>query len=217
LEPTEISGRVTHEVVADVTQAASLAGFTPGLPAASALPGKPTLSVISSMRFQLTLDATELRSALKNAGVGDIDVPDTWQGNSLGIDIGPIVGADYAEIDASLLQTRPFTLVTPQDFDTAKLVEIAFRLLHLNRSQARDLAQTFATTPSLFLGIPADERASIEIVSLHSGPGVYVGEYDENTGQLQRTTLVWSTPARIYALSSTLDRNSAVAAAETVR
>jgi hypothetical protein len=217
LQPQEVSGRVTHDAVGDLRQATALAGFAPTLPTAAGLPGTPRLSVISSMRFQLRLDAAELRSALSQAGATDIQIPDVWNGTSVGIDVGPIVEADYPEIDASLLQARPFTLVTPQDVDPSKLVEIAFRLLRLSPGDARRLAHVFAATPSLFLGIPADERASIEVISLHSGPGVYVEEYDDNTGQLQRTTVVWATSDRISALSSTLPRGAALAAVETIR
>jgi hypothetical protein len=50
-----------------------------------------------------------------------VKVPAEWAGARIGAEFGPILMAEWP--DVMLMQTPPITLVTPADFDLARLVE----------------------------------------------------------------------------------------------
>jgi hypothetical protein len=63
------------------------------------------------------------------------------------------------------------------------------------------LARRYVAQPSLLIGIPNDEPARIEDVSLRQGSGLLVEELDDD-GTMQRVTLVFAAGDRIYAVMS---------------
>lgn len=106
-------------------------------------------------------------------------------------------------------------LVAPPDFDAAHLVEVTFRIFGVNRQDARLLSERFAANPAWFLGIPQDDEVTIQEVSLRSGRGMYIEDFNEQ-GRSERAALVWSTSDRVYVLSGNMSRQRAILVADSI-
>lgn len=196
---TNLMGSGLH-AVNGLDEAGTRAGFPPRLPAAGSWLGKPTLSVIGAMSLEFTVRTTELRAALARTNASHVAVPDQWDGLTLRAGIGPLVAADYPG-EVQILQSRPIQLSLPHGFPLSQFAETVFRSVGLSWWEARALARRYAANPSWLIGIPSDEPARIEEVSLRSGTGLLVEEFTDD-GTTGRVTLVFSDPDRIYAVMS---------------
>lgn len=195
---TKVMGSGQHDV-GSVEAAQTEAGFRPHLPAATSGTGTPTISVIGEMTMTQTVHTAELRSAL--ARVGDSEsVPDVWNGQTVRATIGPMVSARYPG-DVVVLQAKPVQLFVPASLPLDQLAEISFRSLGLSWYEARAMARRFVSNPSLLIGIPPDEPARIENVSLRTGSGLLAEEFKED-GTIERVTLVFSSDDRVYSVIS---------------
>jgi hypothetical protein len=208
-----VSGPGKTVKVGDPAQAERLAGFKLGLPAIGILGSPRAIGVISPIAAQLDLRAGELTEALRQAGVSDMTIPKEWDGASLRFQTGPLVMTEYP--DNSLLQCRPFAMVTPTGFQLDRFAEVAFRILGLRSAEARYLSRRFAANPAWLLGIPLDEPGEIREVELRSGSGILIDNLNEN-GQSERVEVVWNTADRIYALSGKMSRELAIQVANSV-
>ena len=196
---TNVMGSGQH-VVAGLDEAEAQAGLRPRLPVAGSWVGKPTISVIGAMTIEQTVRTSELRSALAGVGASDVVIPDEWDQLTVRARIGPLVAADYPG-EIQILQSKPVELFLPAKFPLSQFAEAAFRSLGLSWWEARALARRYVTQPSLLIGIPADEPARIEDVSLRWGSGLLVEEFKDDGGT-ERVTLVLSTKDAIYAVMS---------------
>lgn len=196
---TNVMGSGQH-AVAGLDEAEAHAGFRPRLPVAGSWLGKPTMSVIGAMTIEQTVRTTELRAALARVGASDVAVPDEWDGLTVRARIGPLVAADYPG-EIQILQFAPVQLFLPSGFPLPQFAETALRSVGLSRWEARALAKRYVAHPSLLIGIPADETARIEEVSLRWGLGLLVEEFKDD-GRTERVTLVFDTKDGIYAIMS---------------
>lgn len=196
---TKVTGSGPY-IVASPNEAGAQAGLRPNLPVAGSWPGKPAISVIGTMTIEQTVRTTELRSALARVGASDVTVPDDWDGLTVRATIGPLIAADYPG-EIQILQSKPAQLFLPSGFPLPRFAETVFRSVGLSWPEARALARRYAANPSWLIGIPADEAARIEEVSLRLGSGLLVEEFGD-TGETQRVTLVFGTKDRIYAVMS---------------
>ena len=72
-----------------------------------------------------------------------------------------------------------------------------------------------AAAPFALCAISPDEKVTMRQVRLRTGDGTLFHDLNED-GSLQRTTLVWSTPDRLYAISSHLSDDEVIAIAEAI-
>jgi hypothetical protein len=189
-----------HHAVAGLDEAEAYAGFRPRLPVAGSRLGNPSMSVIGAMTIEQTIRTKELRAALARVGASDVSVPDEWDGLTVRARIGPLVAADYPG-EIQILQSAPVQLFLPSGFPLSQFAETAFRSVGLSWWEARALAKRYVEHPSLLIGVPADEAARIEEVSLRWGPGLLVEEFKDD-GRPERVTLVFDTKDGIYAIMS---------------
>lgn len=196
---TNVTGSGQH-VVAGLDEAEAQAGLRARLPADGSWPGKPTISVIGAMTIEQTVRTTELRAALARVGAWDVAVPDEWDGLTVRATMGPLIAADY-QGEIQILQSKPVQLFLPSGFPLSRFAETAFRSVGLSWSEARALARRYVEHPSWLIGIPSDEAARIEEVSLRWGSGLLVEEFGDG-GETERVTLVFGTKDRLYAVMS---------------
>jgi hypothetical protein len=208
-----LSGGSGPEGVSSIDEAERRAGFRPILPGAGILSARPSLSVSTTIDGRLTLRRPELSKALEKAGVSGVEVPQDWEGRSIALEVGPIIVADYGEL--TLLQCRPITLMAPSGFDTARFLEVAFRILGADEGEARRLKDRFAANPAWFWAIPRDKQATIQEISLHSGPGIYIEDFDSH-GAREGAAVIWNTPDRIYLAGGRTSRELALAVANSI-
>ena len=76
-----------HVSVPTLEEAATRAGFVPRLPSTDVVAGEaPALTVTSRFEVTQTLRSDDLRAALARVGATDLEVPDAWNGATVGGD-----------------------------------------------------------------------------------------------------------------------------------
>jgi hypothetical protein len=187
------------QVAMDLDDVERKAGFRPALPAPGVLPANPAVTVISAMTVEETIHVAALQAALNKAGANDARVPALWEGVQLHATVGPIVNLNYPN-EVGILEAKPVELSIPTGFPLESFAEIAFRGIGRSALEARSLAQRFIANPAWMLGIPSDEVANIEQVSLPNGPAMLVEETNNDDGSPGRVTVLRSANDRIYCV-----------------
>ena len=183
----------------DLDDAEHKAGFRPALPEPGALPANPSLTVIGTLAVEETIHVGELQAALNKAGASDIRVPAAWEGVQLHANIGPMVNLGYPG-EVGILEAKPIELSVPAGFPLQSFAEAAFRSIGRSGPEAKSLAQRFIANPAWMMGIPADEVANIEQVSLPNGAAMLIEETNNDDGTPGRVTVFRSTNERIYCV-----------------
>ena len=124
-----------QESVSDIAAAERLAGFRPSLPPAGMLEGAPKLSVVKHVTLETKpLNTSDIGRALVRAGVRDITVPKEWEGLTLMAEAGPVVIAEYDNVE--LMQSAPFRMNIPMGFQFGRFMEMAFRVFGRSAAEA---------------------------------------------------------------------------------
>jgi hypothetical protein len=204
-------------VKAETAEAAGrLAGFVPRLPRRGVLTGDTKLSVMGPVAFGITLKAEDLRQLLRRAGI-DEPVPPSWDGARIVMHTAGTVMAEWPEIDTMLMQAPPLTMAAPDGFDLRAFTTLFLRGLRMSRDQAERLGVRMSAAPAWMMAIEPDEKVGIREVMLRSGPGTLVYDYDEDhPDRVERLTLIWSVPDRVFILSTGLGDTVAIAAANAI-
>jgi hypothetical protein len=200
--------------VAGMREAAAHAGFTPRLPDASvAGDGEPMLSVSGTISLESRVDTADLEAAARNAGLADVHFPASWDDARIGIHTSPIVTANYLRFQ--LIQALPLAITTPPGFDLGTFTERMLRIGGLSPAAARGFSAQMATAPFALFAVSLEEEMTMRQVSLRAGKGTLIHDLNDD-GSLQRTTLVWSTRDRLYAISSNLSDDEVIGIANAI-
>jgi hypothetical protein len=209
--------------VADLSEAAWRAGFTPRLPNSGVLSGSPQLSVHGPMSFATVISAAELTSALRKVGAQDQSVPGEWDGAQLTLQLGALVTARWSNVseegsrgtawsDLTLTQGPMPVVAAPAGFDRAAFAITTLRAAGMrNRDMVLKLAQRATTAPALLFGYLPPHFVGVREVNLHAGPATLIEELGDNdpnhrfayneVPRVERVTLLWSRSDRVYMLS----------------
>jgi hypothetical protein len=180
--------------VASLEEAGNTAGFWPRLPAAGVFASQPTFSVTDVGLAALPLDVTAIRALAERAGIPASEVPDSWKDGMLELRVGPIIVADYNGV--LLLQSLPFQLKTPADFNLELFYRIAFRSLGMSEAEARALSVDAAMSPAYLTLAPKEEQELFTKFKTKTGSGVMISEvYGPG-----KVAALWSGVDRVYAL-----------------
>jgi hypothetical protein len=189
---TEMQVHTDARPVSSIEEAARIAGFSPRLPRPGVFTGSPEYSVTGVGSARLRLDASAVRAVARQTGGPAGEVPDSWDGAVLEIRMGPIIIADYGGV--LLLQSLPFQMTKPADFDLKVFYQIAFRAMGLSNSNA--IAADLAMSPALLTFMPKEEGNLLHEFKTKSGTGMMVEEvYGPG-----RIVALWSGSDRLYAL-----------------
>ena len=199
----EFQQRPEPRPVQSLEDASRQAGFTPRLPGLDAFSTAARYSVTDTVSATLRLDTQGIRGLITRAGGAASEVPDAWNGAVLEVRVGPVVIADYGA--TLLLQTRPFQLITPPDFDLEAFYRIAFRSFGMSERDARTLSADLGISPALLTFMPKEDDALVHEFQTRSGTVLTIEEVYGHG----KTLAVWSTPDRLFALfgaTATLSR-----------
>jgi hypothetical protein len=158
--------------VASIEEAGQLAGFLPRLPEPDVFPVAPTYSVAGVTSAKLRLPTRVV----------------------LEVRAGPVIMADYGGV--LLLQSLPFELIKPADFDLELFYRRAFRALGASERFARALSNDLAINPALLMVMPKEDFDLVHEFPTRSGTGVMIEEV-YGPGKIVG---VWSGSDRLYAL-----------------
>jgi hypothetical protein len=121
-------------------------------------------------------------------------VPDSWNGVVLDVRVGPVVIADYGGI--LLLQSRPFRMIKPADFDLELFYRIAFRSIGMSEYAAGVLSADAGFSPAMLTFMPKEDTKLLREFRTNTGKGMMIAEvYGPGT-----ITALWSGNDRVYAL-----------------
>ena len=196
------------EPVASLDEAAKRAGFAPRL--LKSVPASRFV-VIDSINVEIKIDVNELTAALRQARVGDIRVPQQWNGVVIGLHQDAGILTDYG--DFFIAQAQPFTMKTTSGFPIDRLMEILLRIAGINTAQAHALCQDFSTNAVSFFPIPTRYEMDNRHVRLAAGDGLLLQNADKG-GEL---VLMWNDGERSYFLSGLLSEAQAIAAANALQ
>lgn len=186
--------------VSSLEEATRAAGFSPRLPAII-FPTSPHYQVVAPMPATLTLRTPAMRYLLAQAGGSASDVPDSWNGVTLALQVGPIIAADYD--GTFLLQSLPLRLIKPSDFDLDLFYRIAFRSFGLSEERAAALGADMAFGPALLTFMPKEDRNLLREFNTPRGTGMMIAEvYGKGT-----IAALWSGSDRLYALYGKIDED----------
>jgi hypothetical protein len=208
----ELNGQ-NHMQVAGVREAGEHARFAPRLPDASVTEGDPALAVSGTVSLEWRVNATDLEAAARNADLADVHFPPAWDGVRLGLHTSPMVIATYPRFE--LIQLMPLAITTPSGFDLGAFTERVLRVGGMSASAARRFSTQMAAAPFALCAVAPDEKVTMRQVRLRMGEGTIVHDLNEDDS-LQRTTLVWSTPDRLYVISTNLSDDEVIAIANAI-
>jgi hypothetical protein len=204
--------------VATPEEAYQRIGFLPKLPFGQALRGEPKLSVMNPLDYELQLKLDDLHQLLRGAGMTHEALPREWDGARIIMHIGGTVMAEWPESDAMLMQSTPMTLAVPDGFDLRRFTTLVLRGLGLPPGEAERLGAQMAAEPAWMLALGAEDKVGIRQVKLRRGTGTLVYDYDtDHPDRVERLTLIWSTPDRIYVLSCGCGDAAAIATADDIQ
>jgi hypothetical protein len=196
------------EVVNNLTDAATRAGFTPRLPKSD----KPQqVGVISPTNVQLKINVGELRAALNDAKATAVAVPDAWDGLTMNLQQRAGVFVDFG--DFFIAQAPARTLSPEKALPVEEFIEVLLRVLGMDAKQARDLRQAFAAGPAGFFPIPKRFEMDIHPVKLRSGSGLFL----QNASKQGEVALAWSDADRTYFLSGFVTESQATGIADSLQ
>jgi hypothetical protein len=186
--------RLDLNAATSIGDASQRAGFWPRLPDPDLFPVSPTYSVADATLATLPLRTPAIRYLVARAGGSPGEVPDSWAGAVLQVRVGPVIMADYGGV--VLLQSLPFELVKPADFDLELFYRIAFQALGVSELYAQSLGADLAINPALLMFMPREDSHLVHEFPTRSGTGVMIGEVYGPGSNLA----LWSGSDRLYAL-----------------
>ena len=195
--------------VASLEEAGRAAGFAPQLPA-QIFAATPKYSVTDELSATLQLRTPAIRYLLAQAGGDARDVPDSWNGVTLDVRVGPVVIADYDGV--LLLQSPPLRMIKPADFDLELFYRTAFRSLGMSEQSARLLSADAEFSPALLTFMPREDTNLLREFSTNTGKGMMIAEvYGAGT-----ITALWGGSDRVYALWGKIDADFVARVAKTL-
>jgi hypothetical protein len=196
------------EVVNNLTDATTRAGFTPRLPKSD----KPQqVGVISPTSVQLKINVAELRTALNDAKATGVVVPDAWDGLTMNLQQRAGVFVDFG--DFFIAQAPARTLSADKALPVEEFIEVLLRVLGMDAMQARNLRQAFAAAPAGFFPIPKRFEMDIHAVKLRTGSGLFL----QNGSKQGEVALAWSDADRTYFLSGFVTESQATGMADALQ
>jgi hypothetical protein len=204
--------------VASLDDAAAAAGMTLETP--EWLPANTEIietAVMGERVVRVTADSVRLQQVMDALGINDLTVPPGLDGHVVNVRVPPVVMIRYDHQNGRrtrLFQARTPQLTLPDTIDVAALGEIGLRILGLPSAEAKQFAQAIDWHTTLVVPVPPN-ASSFRQVEIGEHHGVLIQHQPRD--QSPTTTIVWSTPERVFALVSIQGVPEAMAMASSVR
>jgi hypothetical protein len=204
--------------VPSLADAAAAAGMTPETP--QWLPDNTQVmetAVVGERAVRVTFDSQRLQQVMDALGIDDLTVPAGLDGQVVDVRVPPVVMIRYDHQNGRrtrLFQARTPQVTLPDSIDLPALGEIGLRILGLPAAEAKQFAAAIDWHTTLIVPVPPN-ATSFQQVDINGHPGVLIQNQPGN--QSPTTTIVWSTPDRVFALVSIQGVADAMAMAISVR
>jgi len=204
--------------VVSFADAAAVAGMTLATP--QWLPDNTRvmeMAVMGERVVRVTADSQRLQQVMDALGINDLSVPPGLDGQIVNVRVPPVVMIRYDHQNgrrSRLFQARTPQLTLPNSIDVRALGEIGLRILGLPPAEAKQFAQAIDWRTTLVVPVPPN-ATSFRQVDVGGHRGLLIQHQPRN--QSPTTTLVWSTPERVFALVSIQGVAQVTAMAASVR
>jgi hypothetical protein len=198
--------------------AAAAAGMTLATP--TWLPANTKVmesAVVGERAVRITADSQRLQQVMDALGINDLAVPPGLDGRVIDVRVPPVVMIRYEHQSGRrtrLFQARMPDVAVPDAIDLPALGEIGLRILGLPPAEAKAFAGAIDWHTTLVVPVPPN-ATSFQQVDINGRRGVLVEHQPRN--QSPTTTIVWSTPERVFALVSIQGVADALTMATSVR
>ena len=204
--------------VASFADAAAAAGMTLATP--QWLPNNTQVmetAVVGERVVRVTADAGRLQQVMDALGINDLTVPAGLDGHVVDVRVPPVVMIRYDHHNgrrSRLFQAQTPQLTLPSSIDVRALGEIGLRILGLAPAEAKQFASAIDWHTTLVVPVPPN-ASSFQQVDIGGHRGVLIQHQPPN--QSPTSTIVWSTPERVFALVSIQNIAEVMAMATSVR
>jgi hypothetical protein len=204
--------------VASFAEASAAAGMTLETP--QWLPTNTQVietAVMGERVVRVTADSRRLQQVMDALGINDLTVPAGLDGRVVTVRVPPVVMIRYDHQNgrrSRLFQARTPQLTLPNSIDVRALGEIGLRILGLAPAEAKQFAEAIDWHTTLIVPVPPN-ASSFRQVDIGGHRGVLIQHQPRN--QSPTTTIVWSTPERVFALVSIQHVAEVMAMATSVR
>jgi hypothetical protein len=173
---------------------------------------------------RLSADADQVASLLAALDLDDVEFPRELDGAWITIRKPPVVFQVYRgqRHFAALVQAPSPEVELPAGADLARLAEIGMRILGVDRSQARQLAQSVDWRTTLLVPVPVDAE-SFRSIQVNGSPGLLIETSSRSTLEGPRpddrvkTIIMWSAADHVYGMLTNLRAMDAMQMVESVR
>lgn len=147
----------------DAPTARAEAGYPVRLPAA--LDGEPEIRLEPGMAAEMEIDLPRIRLLLSEMGYRDVDLPDTLDGATVGIQFETLVSATYGGCESGhdgtwapgcveYAQLPAPRVSAPPELDLDRLGQVYLQLLGLSAEEARQYSERVDWTTTLIVPLP---------------------------------------------------------------
>ncbi len=174
-------------------------------------------AVVGERVMRVTANSLRLQQVMDALGINDLTVPAGLDGHVVNVRVPPVVMIRYEHQNARrtrLFQARTPQLTLPNSIDARALGEIGLRILGLAPAEAKQFANAIDWHTTLVVPVPPN-ATSFQQVDIGGHRGVLIQHQPRN--QSPTSTIVWSTPERVFALVSIQHVAEAMAMATSVR
>jgi hypothetical protein len=204
--------------VASLADAAAAAGMALATP--QWLPDNTQIietAVMGERVMRVTANSLRLQQVMDALGINDLAVPAGLDGQIVDVRVPPVVMIRYDHSNkrrSRLFQARTPQLTLPASIDVRALGEIGLRILGLGAREAKQFADAIDWHTTLVVPVPPN-ATSFQQVDIGEHRGVLIQHQPRD--QSPTSTIVWSTPERVFALVSIEHVAEAMAMATSVR
>jgi hypothetical protein len=174
-------------------------------------------AVVGERVVRVTADSQRLQQVMDALGITDLTVPAGLDGQVVNVRVPPVVMIRYDHQNgrrSRLFQARTPQLTLPDRIDVRALGEIGLRILGLAPAEAKQFAEAIDWHTTLVVPVPPN-ASSFQQIEIGGHRGVLIQHQPRN--QSPTTTIVWSTPERVFALVSIQHVAEVTAMATSVR
>lgn len=204
--------------VASLADAAAAAGMAVATP--QWLPNDTVImetAVVGERVMRVTASTERLQQVMDALGITDLTAPAGLDGHVVDVRVPPVVMIRYDHQDkrrTRLFQARTPQLTLPEGIDVQALGEIGLRILGLPPQEAAQFARAIDWHTTLVVPVPS-RATSFQQIDIGGRKGVLIQHQPRD--QSPTTTIVWSTPDRVFALVSIEHVSAATAMAQSIR
>ena len=171
--------------------------------------------------MRVSADAGQVHALLEALDLNDIEIPRELDGQWITVRKPQVVIQQYGteKLHTTLLQAQSPEVELPPGADLPRLAEMGLRILGVDKTQARRLAQSVDWRTTLLVPVPMN-AASFRGVEIQGNPGVLietVKRTEDGDSRRDGTMVLWSDDGKLYAVMSNLHSGDTVFMAESVR